>query len=272
MPVQSQPDPTKFDTGSDKRFVDDYARESISESHVHRFHAIRKTILRVLGGNRTHAALDVADIGCGAGTQCRIWAAAGDRVFGLDVNEALVRLGSARAAEAGLNITFKVGSATSIPWPAASVDVCIAPELLEHVADWESCLREFDRILRPGGVLYLTTTNKLCPKQQEFDLPLYSWYPGFMKRRYERLAVTTRPELASYATYPAVNWFSFYSLRRYLEPLGYQCLDRFDTMDVGNNPLKRRVLSVIRNVPGARFIAHVLTPSTRVVALKSRIR
>ncbi len=62
--------------------------------------------------------------------------------------------------------------------------------------------------MRPGGVLYLTTTSCLCPSQMEFRLPLYSWYPGFLKRRYERLAKTTRPELANFAIYPAVHWFS----------------------------------------------------------------
>jgi 2-polyprenyl-3-methyl-5-hydroxy-6-metoxy-1,4-benzoquinol methylase len=55
------------------------------------------------------------------------------------------------------------------------MDVCLLPELLEHVADWQSCLNEAARVLRPGGLLYLSTTNVLCPRQQEFNLPLYSF-------------------------------------------------------------------------------------------------
>jgi 2-polyprenyl-6-hydroxyphenyl methylase/3-demethylubiquinone-9 3-methyltransferase len=59
-------------------------------------------------------------------------------------------------------------------WPNRSMDVCLVPELLEHVREWRECLADFARVLRPGGVLVLTTNNKLCPVQQEFNLPLYS--------------------------------------------------------------------------------------------------
>lgn len=149
------------------------------------------------------------------------------------------------------------------------MDVCIAPELLEHVADWQSCLDEFVRILRPGGVLYLSTSNVLCPVQQEFDLPLYSWYPAPLKRRYERLAVTTRPELVRHAKYPAVNWFSFYGLRRELSHRGMRSMDRFDFIDsASRSRLKCLAATVIRSLPPVRLLAHIATPNTMVVAVK----
>ena len=75
-------------------------------------------------------------------------------------------------------------------------------------------------MLRPGGVLYLRTTNRLCPIQAEFSLPLYAWHPRSMKRYCERLAVTTRPGIANYARYPAVHWFSYFQLKEYLTQLG----------------------------------------------------
>ena len=150
------------------------------------------------------------------------------------------------------------------------MDVCLAVELLEHVAAWEQCLDEFTRVLRPGGALFLTTTNVLCPKQQEFGLPMYSWYPAPLKRRYERLATTTRPEIASFATYPAVNWFSFYGLRRRLARGGCRSYDRFDIVNASKkSALKRFALHVVRVLPPARFVAHVTTPSTWVLAIKS---
>jgi 2-polyprenyl-6-hydroxyphenyl methylase/3-demethylubiquinone-9 3-methyltransferase len=109
----------------------------------------------------------------------------------------------------------------------------------------------------------------LCPKQQEFTLPLYSWYPGPLKRYCERLAVTTHPALANYAKYPAVHWFSFYELRDYLKPLGFDCLDRFDLIDpAGKGTVARTVIGALRAVPPLRFLGHVATPSTYLVALK----
>jgi 2-polyprenyl-6-hydroxyphenyl methylase/3-demethylubiquinone-9 3-methyltransferase len=151
------------------------------------------------------------------------------------------------------------------------MDVCLVPELLEHVAPWRACLHEFVRILRPGGVLFLTTTNKLCPVQQEFTLPLYSWYPTRTKRYVERLASTTRPQLANYARYPAVNWFSYYGLRSVLTDLGFQCLDRFDITDPATKgALARAILCAVRASRSVRWLAHVATPSTTVVAVKRR--
>src|SRR5205807_1840429 len=152
----------------------------------------------------------------------------GHKVRALDVNEPLIDLARRRAQGQGLDIAFEVGSATALPWAPASMDVCLLPELLEHVADWQACLREASRILRPGGLLYISTTNVLCPLQEEFNLPAYSWYPTSLKRHCERLAVTTRQSLANHAKYPAVNWFSFYSLRDWLTALDFKCYDRFD--------------------------------------------
>jgi 2-polyprenyl-6-hydroxyphenyl methylase/3-demethylubiquinone-9 3-methyltransferase len=116
--------------------------------------------------------LNIADIGCGAGTQARLWAQGGHRVFGLDVNEPLIRLARQRTEEAGLVIRFEVGTATALPWADRTMDVRLLPELLEHVADCQACLNEAARVLRPGGLLYLSTTNVLCPRQDEFNAPV----------------------------------------------------------------------------------------------------
>ena len=195
----------------------------------------------------------------------------GHSVTGLDVNAPLVEVARRRAVERGLSVDFRVGTATALPLEDSSVDVCLMPELLEHVADWESCLREAARSLAVGGLLYVSTTNALCPIQSEFNLPLYSWYPGFVKRRYERLAVTTRPAIANYAKYPAVNWFTFYDLRDYLAPLGFYCLDRFDMINLDHvrAPL-RMLVNIARSIGPARFFGHVLTPGTALFAIKAK--
>ena len=212
----------------------------------------------------------MADIGCGAGTQARLWAERGHRVHGVDVNEPLDRAGAQAGQGSGLGHPLRSRQRDRAALGRRSMDVCLLPELLEHVADWQSCLNEAARILRPGGLLYLSTTNVLCPKQQEFNLPLYSWYPARLKRYCERLAVTTRPEIANYAKYPAVHWFSFYGLRDFLEPLGFpRCLDRFDLIDVtGKSPGAQTVGRFARAVPLLRFLGHVATPSTYLVAVK----
>lgn len=260
-----------FDHSSDPAFLAYYEKESLSEATQQRFTSIRDKALGLLarrGGAKP--PYEVADIGCGAGTQSMLWAVLGHRVHGLDVNGPLIGIARQRAAQRELTtVTFDVGTATKLPYATASMDVCLLPELLEHVADWQSVLNEAVRILRPGGMLYLSTTNKLCPVQQEFTLPLYSWYPGPLKRHYERLSLSTRPEIANHAKYPAVNWFTFYSLRSYLAPKGLECLDRFDMIDTsGKGALPSLVVNVARSLPPLRWFGHVLTEGTTIFALK----
>ncbi len=165
-------------TSTRKEFYDYYAEQSNAGSTRQRFRSQKDRILKVHGENGLDRPLDVGDIGGGAGSLSTIWAEDGHRVRCVDINAQLIELARKRAVERGLDITFEVASATDLPWQDQSLDVCCMPELLEHVEDWKRCLDELARVLRPGGILFLSTSNKLCPKQLEFALPLYSWYPG----------------------------------------------------------------------------------------------
>lgn len=253
-----------------RKFYDYYAAESKNERTLRRFESIYAAVTRMLRANGAPTqSLEVADIGCGAGTQCLLWAERGHKVHGVDINEPLLELAERRSRDAGLKIDFRPGSATALPWERGSMDVCLMPELLEHVPEWQCCLDECARVLKRGGLLYISTTNRLCPYQEEFDLPLYSWYPRILKRRYERLAVTTRPQLVNHAEYPAIHWFSFYRLRESLAAKGFACHDRFDVTDLDSKSLAAKsVILGIRALSPLRFFAHMATPYTVVLAFK----
>jgi 2-polyprenyl-3-methyl-5-hydroxy-6-metoxy-1,4-benzoquinol methylase len=264
---------SKWDHSTHQEFYNYYAAESETDRALQRFRSIRQAVLRIAEQAKGEAGpLEILDVGCGAGTQSIVWAEAGHRVHALDVNEPLLELGKQRARRANYDIDFRLGSALDLPWANESMDICLVIELLEHVQEWERCLEEFARVLRPVGVLFLTTSNALCPIQQEFNLPFYSWYPSPIKHFFERLALTTHPQIANFAKYPAVNWFSFYQLRRATASLGFRSLDRFDVMDVTNkSALQRFVVGVIRYSSAFRLLAHVATPGTMIACIKTPV-
>lgn len=257
---------------NDPRFVEYYARESATVAAAERARGIMGAVLRA----RAEAQLPVenllvADIGCNAGTQSRCWLERGHRVCGLDISRDLVAVARERNATFGERAKFDVGSATQLPWQSGTFDVCLLPELLEHVDDWRACLEEGVRVLKTGGALYLSTTNVLCPVQQEFTLPAYSWYPGWVKKRIVVRSLTTHRQWVNYATYPAVHWFSPYGLSRFLAARGMASLDRFDLIDVASKGmLARLVVGLTRAVPPIRFLGHMATPSTSLVGIKNR--
>ena len=260
---------TEWNTSTHQEFYDYYAKISASKETLERFRNLRNAMLTVYAHLADKAPVDVLDVGCNSGSFSRIWAEMGFQVTGVDINKPLLQLAQQRAEDDDLEINFRVGSATELPYVDASFDVCCLPELLEHVEDWQGCLREAVRILRPGGLVYISTTNFLCPVQNEYQLPLYSWYPGFLKRRYERLAFTTRPELANFATFPAVHWFSYYGLRRFFRNLGLECLDRFDVAEIkGTQGLSGWIIWLVQRVPGIKFFAYVCSPATAIMAYK----
>lgn len=254
---------------ADRRFVDYYSQQSLSDATLERFDVIKRTTLALRRrSGLSSTGLCMADIGCGPGAQSSLWAAEGHRVFGIDISAPLIDLARERAAAAGLAIEYAVGTAEKLPLPDASCDVVLLPELLEHVLNWQPCLDEAVRVLRPGGILYLCTTNKLCPRQSEFTLPLYSWYPGWLKRICVRKSVTSHPQWVQFTTFPAVNWFSFYQLRDHLARRGVDGQDRFDVMNPDGSTARATVRSLVRALPPLRLLAQIFTPYTVVFGVK----
>ena len=113
---------------------------------------LRDTVWRAAGFGAL-APVKVAVVGCGDGALCRLWAARGHRVFGVDHDPARVALARQRAFEAQLEILFDLASASALPWPDRSMDLCLGSSRL--IGDWRACLGDMGRVLRRGGMLGL---------------------------------------------------------------------------------------------------------------------
>ncbi len=100
----------------------------------------------------------VADVGCGAGTAVRDMlplVAPGGSVVGVDINEGLLKAASARAARAGVEVTFHNAKAEELPLESASVDGYRAERLYQHLNEPTRALNEAHRVLAPGGRIVL---------------------------------------------------------------------------------------------------------------------
>jgi len=110
---------------------------------------LRPHIDRVAAGVRPRR-LRILDLGCGPGNTIRRFLPAGD-VYGFDYS--LDALAFARTK--GIKNVFS-GDSAALPIASGTFDCVIALDVLEHVQDDVSLLREIVRVLRPGGLFFFT--------------------------------------------------------------------------------------------------------------------
>jgi ubiquinone/menaquinone biosynthesis C-methylase UbiE len=99
----------------------------------------------------------VLDIGCGAGYGTAALAEAAISVDGIDL--APDAIAYARSHYPNPASRFVAASATALPFADASFDLITAFEVIEHLQDGDQLLAEARRVLRPGGVLLVSTPN-----------------------------------------------------------------------------------------------------------------
>ncbi len=99
------------------------------------------------------APRDVLDVATGtADLALALAKAAPDaRVVGVDFAEAMLNVGRAKAHRRGVDVALEVGDGLALDADDASVDAVTIAFGLRNFADVDAGLREFRRVLRPGG-------------------------------------------------------------------------------------------------------------------------
>ena len=83
---------------------------------------------------------------------------------------------------------------TALPFRDASFDLAVSNHVIEHLGDAALHLRELSRVLRPGGLAYLATPNRLWPFEVHYRLWLLHWLPApLFERALRRLGRFSEP-------------------------------------------------------------------------------
>jgi ubiquinone/menaquinone biosynthesis C-methylase UbiE len=106
----------------------------------------------------------VLEVGCGHGAIIEHLRRRGLQAVGLEYSQWL----AAQLRSLDGTVSVGVADARQLPVETRSVGSLVAIEVIEHIAHPLSALREFNRVLRPGGTMILTTPNPRADM-----LPLY---------------------------------------------------------------------------------------------------
>ncbi len=155
----------------------------------------------------------VLDVGCGTGGMSGVVGDQCRHYVGLDNHRHVIRF-----AQPQDHCLFLQGDGTRLPFRTESFDFIFAFDVIEHLIGGESSQREFllelRRVLRPLGMILLTTPNWLYPYDAHSDLYFTHFFPISLADRYIRWL---RPGfLKEHESFREIQIMSPSSLRRCL--------------------------------------------------------
>ncbi len=118
--------------------------------------------------------MSVLDIGSGIGGPARFFASRyGCRVTGIDVTPEYVQVAGSLTAMVGLTdrVTFRIGSATALPFDAESFDAATLIHVSMNIADKEKLCAEVARAVKPQAVFGLYEVMRTADGDLSYPVP-----------------------------------------------------------------------------------------------------
>jgi 2-polyprenyl-6-hydroxyphenyl methylase/3-demethylubiquinone-9 3-methyltransferase len=108
----------------------------------------------------SYEGLDLLDIGCGGGLVCEPLARLGGAVSGIDADQNAIKVATAHAAKANLEIKYEATSSEQLLDNPKRYDVVLALEIIEHVSDPELFVKSVLALCKPDGLVIFSTLNR----------------------------------------------------------------------------------------------------------------
>jgi 2-polyprenyl-6-hydroxyphenyl methylase/3-demethylubiquinone-9 3-methyltransferase len=104
--------------------------------------------------------LSVLDIGCGGGLMAEPLARLGADVTGIDPGDTNIAIAREHALGSGLAIDYRVARAEELAAAGETFDAVLLLEVVEHVPDVPAFIAACAQLVRPGGLMLLSTLNR----------------------------------------------------------------------------------------------------------------
>ena len=227
-----------------------YVEQLSSHSASHWWYEARRELVELFVKSHVQPGSTGLDIGCGTGEQLQLLASYGaTHVAGSDLTRPLLQHARDRLHAAGRPAPFVQARAENLPYPTAVADTLLCMDVIEHVEHDAVALNEFQRVLRPNGLLILTV-----PAYQSLwsshDTTAGHW------RRYGRAQLISAVANAGFDIIRCTHFFSFlvppaYAIRR--TPLGRLAGSTDEEVSSSSRPVSaalRRLCQLERSLIG----------------------
>lgn len=121
-------------------------------------HDINPTRLEFINSYCNLANKNVLDVGCGGGILSESMAREKAIVTGIDAELNAINVAKIHAEQQGIALDYHCTAIEN--FSSSSFDVITCMEMLEHVQHPELIIEHCERLLKPGGYLFLSTLNR----------------------------------------------------------------------------------------------------------------
>jgi 2-polyprenyl-3-methyl-5-hydroxy-6-metoxy-1,4-benzoquinol methylase len=199
------------------------------------------------------------DAGCGNGIYLRELGTLPQpprSIIGVDISARCLEAASQTARQTGIEPQFLRANLETLPFPDASFDVVLATQVIEHLLDPPQGMREFARVLAPGGRLVISTDHDRALVSRVLNTP--------------RRVIAHLPQLegSSAKVKPPERRFSFGGFLELVEGAGLEVVHAETFRFSLNHPLDLRSMQIALNRLDRALSPHQLGDLIAVVARK----
>ncbi len=137
-------------------------------------------------------------------------------ITGLDISHTFVKMAAKRAAEAGVEVDFKQGSASKMPLQSNGFDFLLCRAAFKNFADPVGALQEMSRVMRPGGRGLIIDLKRDAS-------------PDEVSRQVDGMGLSTMNRILTKLAFKTMLIKSAYTKQEFLEMLAQE---QFSTVDI----------------------------------------
>lgn len=117
------------------------------------------------------------DCGCGIGLSLYYLSQFYVNSTGVETDKSNLKIAKAQFKKLKCKTKLKFYNGESLPFEDNYFDIVTSMEVWEHAENPRIMLKEIRRVLKPDGILHITTANKLWPVEPHYKLPFLSYLP-----------------------------------------------------------------------------------------------
>lgn len=129
----------------------------------------------------------VLDHGCGIGLSLYYLAKYYKDIIGLEIDKKNIEIAEKQFKKLNCKAKLQLYDGRKLPYPNNTFDIIISMEVWEHAENPDLMLEEMNRVLKPDGILHITTANKLWPIEPHYHLPFLSYLPYWLSDYYVKI-------------------------------------------------------------------------------------